>query len=131
MASVGKISDCHWLPVWIHHLPSFSNTSAFTGSSWKCSTLAVLYVASRLWAAALKASSTPSSATTSAPASPESICFWPNAMMSSSDTPAVSSDCQVTVTSEAARNAFHVLSANTSTQPGTVALGSSSTRWPW
>src|SRR5471032_619652 len=129
-ASTGSASDCHWLPVWICQTPSLRKASAFSGSSWKCSTLAVLYVASSVWAAPLNAASTPSSLTTSAPSSPVSICLAPKANTSSSDTSAVSSDFQVTSTSEAARNALYVLSAKTSTQPGTVLLGSSSTRWP-
>ncbi len=42
LASTGRTSDCHWLPVWISNTPSFSKASALTGSSWKCSTPAVV-----------------------------------------------------------------------------------------
>ncbi len=42
LASTGSASDCHWLPVWICQTPSWMNASALSGSSWKCSTLAVL-----------------------------------------------------------------------------------------
>ena len=32
LAIVGRINDCHWLPVWISQVPSFSRASVLTGS---------------------------------------------------------------------------------------------------
>ncbi len=42
LASHGRTSDCHWLPVWISNTPSFSKARALTGSIWKWSAVAVV-----------------------------------------------------------------------------------------
>lgn len=67
LASHGSTSDCHWLPVWISNIPSFSKARAFTGSIWKCSAVDVVYVRWSVVLAPAKAASTPLSSTTSEP----------------------------------------------------------------